>query len=147
MASYHNNLVKRYVSLAWEPEALAQNFFEFRFHAREFVYVFPPPKLIWPCLKHLNNCNAKGVVIWPMWPSIPAFSKMINNYHLPNCVLDFNIIKSRYIYVKEASRRIYADNITTLVIQFDMTTPNPLCTSYTLHTCVIRGCSHCVGGT
>ena len=146
MACHRNNLVNRFVSLAFEPEAEAQNFFEFSFDVRDLVYVFPPPKLIWPTLCHLANCGAKAVVIWPMWPSIPSFSKLIRNFHLPNCVCNFTIIQTRFIYEKEAQRRIYADKNTTLVLEIDTKVPKPLDTGYNLATCVLRGCQFCLGG-
>ena len=46
MATYRNRVVPRYVSLAFEVEAEGLNFFEHRFAQNDYIYIFPPPRLI-----------------------------------------------------------------------------------------------------
>ena len=59
MASFKNIVVSRYISLAYEPEALAQNFFEFTFDEKEFIWFFPPMRIFWYGLLHLKNCRSR----------------------------------------------------------------------------------------
>ena len=49
MASHQNNVVARYFSLAFKPEALGRNSFEQSIGTGEFLWFFPPPGLLWSC--------------------------------------------------------------------------------------------------
>ena len=64
MAPFRNCIVPRYVSLAYEPDASAQNFFEFTFDKKEFVWFFPPMRIFWYCLTHLKNWERRRVGVF-----------------------------------------------------------------------------------
>ena len=78
-------MVSRYISLAYEPEAVANNFFEQSIDLYEFVWFFPPMMIIWNGLVHLHNYKSSGVGVFVMWTAIPLYSMFIKNCHLSAC--------------------------------------------------------------
>lgn len=71
-ASRTNAKCTTYVSWRQDPDAVAVDAFTLRWKSM-FFYAFPPFPLILKCLHKIINDQAKGILIFPNWPSQPWF--------------------------------------------------------------------------
>ena len=74
MAQFWNKKFPFYFSRLKDPAALGQNFFAQKLHPAIGYYIFPPPKDIVAVLLHLKLYRARGLLIFPLWPSCPFFN-------------------------------------------------------------------------
>ena len=76
MATRQNRICERYFSTAYELEASGTNFFRQSIDRNEFCWVSPHPGLLSDVLGHLDDQNARGVLLLICIPSLLAFSRV-----------------------------------------------------------------------
>jgi hypothetical protein len=75
MSDHNNAQLRRFNSRFWCPGTEAVDCFTQNWSNCN-NWVCPPPTLILAVLKHMEICNAKGVVIVPEWQSAPFWPKI-----------------------------------------------------------------------
>lgn len=71
-ASRTNAKCDVYISWRPDPDAITVDAFTMNW-SQWFFYAFPPYSLILKCLQKIKNDKAKGIFVFPFWPSQPWF--------------------------------------------------------------------------
>lgn len=71
-ASRINNKCPKYVSWKRDPYAFNVDAFTLNW-SNYFFYAFPPFAIITRCLQKIRNEKAKGILVFPLWPSQPWY--------------------------------------------------------------------------
>lgn len=75
-ASYLNAKVQQYYSWKPDPGAMHIDAFTVSWHGC-LTYCFPPFSLLGKCLQKIAMDHAEAIVVMPMWPTQPYYSKAI----------------------------------------------------------------------
>ena len=78
-ASRHNNQVSPYASWGPDPGATFMDAFSENWSQFNFVYIFPPFRLLNRVLQKVRVEHVRAIVIAPDWPGQPWFSPLIQN--------------------------------------------------------------------
>lgn len=75
-ASRTNTKCKSYIS--WKPDPEAMNVDAFTINWKPFFfYAFPPFPIVLKCLEKIISDNARGILVFPYWPSQPWFPLLL----------------------------------------------------------------------
>ena len=127
-ANEANRRTPRFFSLHFSPLALGLNAFAHSW-AREFAYIFPPPRCITACIQKIIQDQAQGVIIVPFWRASKfMLSISANGTHLNAMFPQF--FRFRPIFSKSSD--VISDTFSgpakfdMLAIRFDGSISNPL---------------------
>ena len=143
MASHSNRLVERYFAQAYEPESAGWNFFQQPISKEEFSYIFPPPQLYWYTVQHLEKWKSRGIGVIPLWKSLPWYSLLVVNNHLPAFIQYFKLEKLRFVW-DDSARTAIGGSSWTLLYKFNFDIVKPLETSFQAKNCLLKGCNFCI---